>query len=183
MEEDDEENEESFEDSEEKTEENKKAIRLDVGVDWSFGLTLIKLVRIDRKIGYFKLKENLGYKNLEKFPFRFEIVTKLTVEPTWKDIKNFEFWLQESFGNGKYVDGVYFLWGKKSGLKYVLKFHYGHKKRYQPVRPWASLCKFYIRNGEVEFSPKDNRRKKVMLMFKGQKTKMMERPKRIMFKR
>lgn len=153
-------------------------VRLDIGIQWERGLFLIKLVRIDRKIGFFQLQKNSGYSNLEKFPYRFEIVLNISVDPLeWKDIQSFQGWLEETFGGSKYPDSdYYYLWGQRSSLRWVKK----GEKRYQRVRPWTSFCKFSIRNGQIELDLKENRGRKVMLMFKDEKIKI-ERPKKIRF--
>ena len=153
-------------------------VRFDIGVQWERGLFLIKLIKIDRKIEYFKLQKNAGFINLEKFPYKFQIITRIAVDPLeWKDIKSFQGWLEQTFGGSKYSDSdYYYLWGQKSSLRWVKR----GEKRYQRVRPWTSFCKFSIRNGQTELDLKENRGRKVILMFKDEKIKI-ERPKKIRF--
>lgn len=152
--------------------------RLNVGIDWKFGLRLVKLIKIDRKIQHFKLQKNLGYSNLEKFPFRFKLLTNIVVDPMeWKNLRDFEYWLQEQFGGGKYPDGFYYLWGRKSSLRWV-KDQWG--KHWGKVRPWCSFAKFLIRNGEIHFNLKENRGRKVKLMFKEEEARI-ERPRKLRF--
>jgi hypothetical protein len=154
---------------------------MDVGISWNLGLRLIRLKRVDRKIQYFKLQKNSGYKNLERFPFIFQLLGNIDVEPMqWTSLIDFQGWLEESFGGQKYPDGQYYLWGKRSSLKYVLKWHFGHKKRYQPVRPWTSFAKFSVVDGSVEFSIKENKGRRCLLMFKQDEINF-ERQRRLRF--
>jgi len=127
-----------------------------VDIDLSKGLFLCKLIKSPKTIGHFKKRENVGYSNLERFPWQLKHIKRIYPERVWKDVQDFESWLQQKFG--KYENGIYYLICYRASLshKFIGKGSDG-KRKYKKIRKLEPFSKFQIQGGSVNI-PKDFKR-------------------------
>jgi hypothetical protein len=111
-------------------------------IDTTKGLVLCKLVQSPKSIGFFQLKRNSGFSNLQKFPWRLQRLGTYETEE-WRNLDDFKKWLQNNFSHLN--SGVYYLLGYQGTLRYK---KVGFKK-YKKVRPYTGVAKFSVDGGSV----------------------------------